>query len=307
MDAPLNVPEHAQRLLLNLITKSHEDYIDPLTSIDWSKGIDKTRYPKRKDGCWLYGTEYWDRLSEEQKHEMAWKEIAREASNFIWLEETIPLIFMTAVNQLGTAIPPAVREYMMIFSREELSHILMFRKYLKLADLELFKPSDGLHAFCVNDLPKMPPIMGTLCTLLVEHIAESGAVYLVSNDEVDPLTREIFLRHHQEEARHLSFGKWTTQAYLESASPEEKAKLKGVVENLLGKLILKYTYNPEIANHVSFDFGIAADDAATAEKVRRSAVNDKHNDDRFHSLLLWLKKAGLLGENYNWRSATVEY
>lgn len=299
------MPLNKQEDLVSLIAKSNDQYIDPETSFDWAGGIDKTRYPKRKDACWLYGTAHWDRLTEAQKLEMAWKEIAREASNFIWLEETIPLNFMTAVNKCGTAIPANVREYMMIFSREELSHVIMFRRYLKLAGLELFAPSEGLHDFCVNQLPSMPPIMGCLVTLVVEHVAENGAVYLVDNDEVDPLTKDIFMKHHFEEARHLAFGKWTLQAWMESANGEERAKLRGFVENLLGKLILKYSYNAEIVRHLSFDLGIRQDDAAAIDQVRRSAVNEKHNDEHFRPLFAWLKKVGLIGEGYDWRASSV--
>lgn len=281
-----------------LIDKSHKNYIDLNSVIDWSSGVNRTMLPKRVDSAWTYGTPYWDKLTEEQRKELVWQENARDASMFIWLEETLPTLFGLYINKNREQLTDQIYEYMMIFSKEEIIHTLMFRRYMKVADLQLFPPPNGLYDLFVNQLPNMHPIAGVLCTYLVENVAEMGALHATDFDSVEPNTRQLYRAHHFEEARHLAFGRWLTESYVAEAPPEVVAKLGGLARSFMSRLIPQYTYNEEISSRLSFDLGINTSEAVDA--VRRSPNNQRINAERFDEMLNWMKELGLAPRDYQW-------
>src|SRR5215213_5300147 len=75
------------RQLGKLIEKSYESYMDLNTILPWEQGVNRSIAPKREDHSWIYGTEYWDALTPEQRLELLWIENAQTPAAFIWLEE----------------------------------------------------------------------------------------------------------------------------------------------------------------------------------------------------------------------------
>src|SRR5450631_1001026 len=166
----LPIDARAGKVIQNLLEKSHVDYIDLNTSLDWSAGIDRGVFPKRQDHCWLFGTRFWEALTESQRREVAWQEMGRDISMFIWLEQTLPPLYVGYVVKQGESLHPDVREYLMVFSKEEIVHTLMFRRYMHLACLETFAPPEGLNDLFGAQLPTMDPLVGILCTYLLELV-----------------------------------------------------------------------------------------------------------------------------------------
>jgi hypothetical protein len=301
----LSLAPDRQKQLSLLVEKSHSHYIDLNTVVQWDSGVKRDRMPKRSDHCWVYGTPTWDGLTEAQRLELAWKENARDVSMFVWLEETLPPLFVGYINRFGAQIPVPIHEYMMIFAKEEIIHTLMFRRYLGLANLELFQPPDGLHDLFVKQLPTMHPIAGVLCTYLVENVAEEGAMQGTDGPDVDPLTRDVYRAHHFEEARHIAFGKWVCETFLETAPADVKAQLGGLARAFMSRLVPQFTYNKEISQHLSFDLGIDPQDAIAIEKVRLSDNNRRINHERYGDMLEWMKRVGLAPADWTWFTSSA--
>jgi len=200
-----------------LINASHRSPMDLATVLPWSDSIDFDKPPKIERGSWIYGTPYWDALSDQQRRELLWKEVARDVSMFIWLEQTLPPLYIGYINRHPFSMSPEVYEYLMIFSKEEITHTLMFRRYMKMAGLELFQPPVGTYAQFIAQLPSMHPVIGILFTLMLEWVAEENAMFLTQDDSVEPLTRKMFHKHHIEEARHIAFGKRVAENFFSKA------------------------------------------------------------------------------------------
>jgi hypothetical protein len=178
----------------------------------------------------------------------------------------------------------------MVFSKEEIVHTLMFTRYMKMAQLPTFSPADGLHELLTVQLPKMHPVAGIICTLILEWVAELSAMYVSQDDGVDPLTREMFRQHHVDESRHIAFARWIGESFFDRAGPEEAASMRQLMAGLMARLVPQFTYNPEIAKHTSFTFPIAFDDQKQIDEVRHSAINLARNRRRFGPLYAWLRK-----------------
>jgi hypothetical protein len=294
----LSVADHLQPKLDRLIDMSHSDYMDVRSVLEWSMGVNRQIYPKRPDACWMYGTDEWDAFPDAMKLEIAWHEIARDCSMFIWLEQTLPPLYVSYVVKHGADLSPSLREYLMIFSKEEIVHTLMFRRYMDLAGLQLFSPPGLLTELFAVKLPAMPPVLGVLCTYLAEAVAEIGLVEGTDGPGVDPLTRALALAHHREEARHLAFGRWIAESHIASGKAPLASDMARVIEPMMSKLIEQYTFNDEIATRVPL--GFSADDKPAIERFRRSEHNRTLNDSRFAHLLRWLKDQGLINAQFRW-------
>jgi hypothetical protein len=232
-------------------------------------------------------------LTPEQRHELLWLENARDVSMFISFEQVLPVLYVGYLNRYGRELPPEVRDYLMIFSKEEMVHIMTFHRYLEAAGLPLFGP-EASPRFALEEVPKMPPVAGILFTLIIEWMAELGAMYGTQSAEVDPLTRALYRRHHVDEARHIAFARWVVEAHFARAPEDELQPLRRLAKSALDRLEPAYSFNSEIAKYTSFPFPVDIEDAEQVREVCFSEANLALNAKRLKPMYDWLNKVGLL-------------
>lgn len=267
---------------------SHLQTMDHATVLPWNEPIDKQLPPKNLDHLWIAGTPFASALGDRERLELAWLETARDISMFIWLEQAIPPLYMGYITRDHARIPPDLQEYLMIFSKEEIVHTLTFKRFMAKAGLPLFQPPQGLYVLLTETLPTLPPPVGVLFTLLIEWVAEIGAMHTSQGPDIEPMTRTLFREHHHDEARHIAFGRWIAESYFDTAPPQEADQVRAMCRQIFPRLIDMYTYNPEIALHASFEFPIRTDDAEAIESVWRSEHNARLNAERFSALHAWM-------------------
>lgn len=289
----LAIAESRVEKVRNLSRTSHQRTMDHATVLPWDQPIDRTRLPKDPDHLWIKGTPFHDALTEEQRLELAWIETARDISMFIWLEQTIPPLYMGYVTRYHDRISPELQEYLMIFSKEEIVHTMTFKRFMEKAGLRMFSPPVGLYELLTETLPKMAPAVGVLFTLLIEWVAELSAMHTSQGEDVEPMTRTLFREHHYDEARHIAFGRWIGESYFETAGEEEAEQVRAMSRRIFPRLIDMFTYNPEVALHTSFEFPVAPTEADKIEQVWRSEHNARLNAKRFAEIYAWVDKLKL--------------
>jgi hypothetical protein len=294
----LDMPELIRRKIISLTEHSHDDHINLNTSLRWSDSVDRGRWPKRPEACWVYGTPAWDALTPAQRLELAWAETARDVSMFIWLEQALPPLYMGYINKQGHLLQDYMKDYLLVFSKEEIVHVQVFRRYMALTGLSTFSPPAGLYDLYVEQLPQLPPTLGILITLLVEWVAENTAVHAVSSKTVEPLTRQMFHLHHREELRHISFARWVIGSIVAAMSPAERQAARAFTEPVIDRVIRQSAVNREIARKVPFDLGFTYDDEAAVEAARRTPNNLRINGERYGPVLAWLRRTGLVGPEF---------
>ncbi|HEY1750190.1 MAG TPA: diiron oxygenase [Caulobacteraceae bacterium] len=278
-----------------LINASHKTYIDLETLVPWSTGVDRRKPPKALDQLWIAGTPYADALDEAQRLEVAWLEVARDASMFIHLEHVIPEMYCAYVSRGRGAFDPLVYEYLMLFAREELTHIMAFHRYLKVAGLPWYAPPGaGSYAEFAAKLPQLRPEIGIIFIMLIEWTAELAVMHATQSREIEPITRKLFRAHHSEEVRHLKFGIAIGDGYFESAPPEEADEVRRNMGRLVQGLHAVFSFNPQIADYTSFEFPVRPDDAEAIRSVQQSEHNRALNAVRFKELYDWCRSHRIL-------------
>lgn len=290
---PIALSDADRAKVQTLIRASHREPMDLEKILPWQDGIDFGKLPKMESGSWIYGTSHWDALTEEQRRELLWLEVARDVSMFIWLEQSLPPLYVNIANAHPFSLQPEVYEYLMIFSREEITHTLMFRRFLDTAKLKIFRPPSGPYAQFMTQLPTMHPVVGILATLMIEWVAELNVIYLTQGRNNEPLVRKMFHEHHIEEVRHISFGKRVVESFMASAPEEVVANIQSKFGVIYRNLKAEVTYNREIALHTSFPFPIQPDDEEEIARVRNSENNQRLNMVRFAEVDEWFRKLGI--------------
>jgi hypothetical protein len=293
---PIPLTSKRSGVVNTLIDASHRKMLKLNEVVEWSQGVDKSKLPKLEETAWLYGTSYWEAMTPEQRLETLWLETARDVSYFIWLEQALPELYVGYVNKYNAVLTDDVREYLMIFSREEIVHTLMFRRYLKTANLELWSHPATIPQFSnfEKQLPDRHPVYGIIWNLLIEWFAELNSIYQTQHDSIDPLTRKMFKEHHMEEVRHIAFAKHIAENFFETAPEAEIQEMCGFFRKGYKFLVDEYTYMPEIARFTSFDFPIKADDQQAIEAIRNSPHNKALNELRFKDVNEWCRKYGII-------------
>ncbi len=289
----LTIAESRVEKVRKLSQTSHQRTMDHATVLPWDQDVDLSLFPKDPEHIWIKGTPYFDALTAEQQRELAWIETARDISMFIWLEQTLPPLYMGYITKFHDRISPELQEYLMVFSKEEIVHTLTFKRFMDKAGLKMFAPPAGLYELLTETLPKMPPAVGVLFTLLMEWVAELSAMHTSQGEAVEPMTRTMFREHHFDEARHIAFGRWISESFFDNASEEEAEQVRAMSRRIFPSLIDMFTYNPEVALHTSFAFPIQPDEMDKIEQVWRSEHNARLNAKRFAEMYAWVDKLKL--------------
>ena len=293
-DTIIPVRESARENIARLSAVSHKSPMNLETVVDWKNGIDFSKPPKEMDQLWIADTPYEAQLSDQQKTELAWKETARDVSMFIWLEQTLPPLYVGYVHKNMGKLSKEVEEYLMVFSREEIVHTLVFKRYMEMAGLDLFEPPELLYHLLSEVLPTLPPPLGIMVTLMLEWVAEAGAIHGTQGAEIDPLTRELFKQHHVEELRHIAFGRWVAESFMETADEPQRQQAKAMLREVYNKIVANFSFNREIARHVSFDFPADVSDDAIVTAIQTSERNIALNKERFGQMNDWLTRLGII-------------
>jgi hypothetical protein len=283
-----DLSDKSQESIKRFNIKSYENTMDVNLHIPTGTVIDKSMYAKKEEHTWLYNTRYYEALTEDQRRELSWLEVGRMTSGFIWLEQTIPSMFMNIVNDNQGKISSEVEDYLMLFSKEEIVHTLGFKRLMTLADMPIWKPYEALRGLVFNVLPNFEPRVRVYMTMLVEWIAEQGAMHSTQSDEIEPNLREFLLRHHTDEIRHLAFGKMLSESFFKHGNPEEVEKVKQMSKELVPAMIKSYSFDAEIGDYTSFEYPIKADDDEKIAELFESPELKKLNEERFSVMYQWL-------------------
>lgn len=287
----LSTPDNL-KLYGTLVSTSNRSSLEVDIALPWANGIDKAVLPKRAEHSWIYGTRYWDMLTDEQKHELLWLENGRDVTAFIKLERYLPILYVGYILKYRDELPKEIYDYLLIFSKEEIVHTMMFKRYMKLAQLPMIMDPESPFKAFLAVVGDMKPVFGIFFTLVLEWAAELNAVHLSQYEGCEPLTKRMFREHHVEEVRHIAFGKRIVEDFFEQGDPEEVARIREQFKPIVQGVYDEITFNRMMEDFTSFKFPVSKDDKEAIQEIRTSEHNRKLNAVRFKDLNDWLAKLG---------------
>src|SRR5947208_2962492 len=126
-----------------LLATSARTYYDPDLDIDWDAPLvpDKAFMPLERTS--LYGTELWDRLSDEQRIELSRHEIGSIASTGLWFEIILMQLLARYVYDLDPRSAHA--QYALTELGDETRHTIMFAKAVQRCGVPAYRPPRVIH------------------------------------------------------------------------------------------------------------------------------------------------------------------
>ncbi|MCX4681219.1 diiron oxygenase [Streptomyces sp. NBC_01433] len=258
-------------LLDRLSDKATADYYNPFTTFEWPTAIPTDELWMSPELLSAHGTELMDELSHAQLQALSrWESVNFYSLNVHGIREL--LIEVTRrVHTPGFELPS---EFFHHFIGEENDHMWFFATFcLKYAGK--IYPDKSVK---LPETPRDPDIENFLVfarILVFEQIVDHYNVQLAADRRLHPTVRHINRLHHQDESRHIAFGRRLVHLLWErllDRGLDEAARheLRGYLGRYLTTSIESF-YNPAVYRDAGLPDGFALRRRLLAHPARQAA------------------------------------
>ncbi|MGD3105728.1 ferritin-like domain-containing protein [Streptomyces sp. YGL11-2] len=205
--------------LLALYQKGKDKQWDATLRIDWDLEVDpKDPLGTPDEAMSLYGTKYWDRMTEKDRGDLRQHYTAWQFSQFLHGEQGA----MVCAARIVESVPDLdAKFYSATQTMDEARHAEIYSRFLHEKIGMLYPINDNLQALLADTLGDSRwdmPYLGM--QVLIEGLAL--AAFGVIRDTTDkPLPKQILAYVMQDEARHVAFGRMALRDYYRQLTDAE--------------------------------------------------------------------------------------
>lgn len=188
-----------------LLKSSARHSYDPEVDIDWDAPLVDGLWFMQPERVSLYGTDLWERMSQEQRIELSKHEVASISSVGVWFEL---ILMQMIVRDLYNADPRTQRmHYALTEVADECRHSLMFGKAIDKVGAPAYGPPAHVHR--LGRLMKSIGygVSAYASILVAEEVLDRWQRELMKDERVQPMVRMVCRIHVLEEARHMTFAR----------------------------------------------------------------------------------------------------
>ena len=215
----------------------------PVHRIDWPATVSRDDWFMCPELLSLYGTEVWDGLDEAARKRLSLYETINFFSLNIYGEKPLVSGLAQRIYSLGFG---NVSQYIHHFLGEENRHMEYFGKFCtlygdKIYPEKRFSIPNGLA-------PGEEDILFFAQTVIFEMMADHYNVEIAADERVCPIARLINRLHHEDETRHLVFGRKILAELWRTSSREWEAATQASVQKNIRAFIhatWRQYYNPD--------------------------------------------------------------
>ncbi|MEV6416844.1 diiron oxygenase [Kribbella sp. NPDC051718] len=236
---------------------------DPQTEVDWAAPLGDG-YGLSPEWSTLYGTAYWDELTEPQRVELTRHEAASVASTGIWFEMLLQQLILRDMYSVNPADPEF--QWALTEIADECRHSIMFAQLCgRLVDVR-YRPGRA-----ARELGRAFKTVATGETAYAAILVAEEMLDVMQRDwmrdrRVEPLIRTVNHIHVVEESRHMVFARDETRQRLAGAGAVRRS-VSALVISLAAEIII----SSMVGRAVYANAGLDADRA-----VREARGNEHH-------------------------------
>lgn len=257
---------------------------DPETEIDWDAPLGDG-YGLSPEWSTLYGTAYWDELTEVQRRELTRHEAASVASTGIWFELILQQLILRDVYGLN----PASAEFQWSLTEiaDECRHSIMFARGAKKLQAPAYRP----HRVAL-ELGRFFKTVAFgeaayAAILVAEEVLDVMQRDWMRDERVVPFVRTINNIHVVEESRHMKFARDETRKHLARAG-RLRRRIHALLIAVAAYVIVTSMVNRKVYANAGLD---------EARALREAKANEHHKSMMRAScsgLMEFLASVGLL-------------
>ncbi|WP_395570381.1 diiron oxygenase [Streptomyces sp. BK79] len=268
-----------------LLDSSAQLSYDPLTEVDWETPLDKGFHGASPEWSTLYGTAYWNEMTEAQRKALTRQEAASVASTGIWFE----MILQQMVLRDIYAKDPTSDTFQWALTEiaDECRHSIMFARGAKKLEAPAYRP----HRIAV-ELGRLFKTVAFgeaayAAILVAEEVLDVMQRDWMRDERVVPFVRTINNIHVVEESRHMKFARDETRRHLARAG-----RVRRQIQSLLIAVAAYVIVTSMVNRKVYANAGLDEDRA-----IREAKANEHHKSMMRSScsgLMEFLTSVGLL-------------
>ncbi|QNG19893.1 diiron oxygenase [Rhodococcus triatomae] len=274
--------ETAERLLDSSARKSY----DPLVEVDWEAPIPHEKYGMTPEWCSLYGTELWDRMSEEQRVTLTQHEAASIAGTGIWFEMILMQMLLRDIYSHDPA--SAHVQFALTEIADECRHSTMFARSAQRFGIPSYRPKRWIRESARLFKATATGSLAYGGTLFAEEILDMMQRDFMKDPRVQPVTRTVSKIHVLEESRHIKFAREECVRRVRNASWFSRARVR-LVLGVTAYFVVTSLVNDQV-------YAAAGLDVAEA---KAAAKNNRHYHDKVREgcakTMEFLDEVGLVG------------
>jgi hypothetical protein len=276
---------HEQDVARRLLDSAAVLAYDPATEVDWETPLDKDFHGASPEWSTLYGTAYWNELTDAQRKELTRQEAASVASTGIWFEM---ILQQMVLRDIYAKDPTDARfQWALTEIAEECRHSIMFARGAQKLGAPAYRP----HRLAVE----LGRVFKTVAfgeaayaaILVAEEVLDVMQRDWMRDERVVPFVRTINNIHVVEESRHMKFARDETRRRLRGAG-RIRRQINAFVVAVASYVIVTSMVNRSVYANAGLDEQRAVDEAKANEhhkSMMRSSCS---------GLMEFLASAGLL-------------
>ncbi|WP_168704291.1 AurF N-oxygenase family protein [Gordonia paraffinivorans] len=187
-----------------------------MTEIDWSEPMDPTKYGCSPEWSSLYGTDYWDELTEEQRISVTRHEFASIMNIGIWFE--MILQEMVIRDQYLGDYHGSEFQFALTEIADECRHSLMFAKASEKMVGTSYRPSKKVARLGKIFMQTARNEVAYAGILVAEEVLDVFQRGCMRDDRVLDFIRTVNEIHVLEESRHMRFAREEVRESLRGVS-----------------------------------------------------------------------------------------
>ncbi|MGW0770444.1 diiron oxygenase [Streptomyces sp. NPDC002676] len=246
-------------------------YYNPYTAFEWPDAIPSDEPWMSESLTTLAGTEMWDELTREQQLALT----RFEAINFFSLNiHGIRELLSEVVMRIHERTYADVSEFLHHFIGEENEHMWFFAQFCLRYGGKLYPAQPTLQADSVEHLsPLARELIVFARVLIFEEIVDHFNAHMATDMALPHIAREVNRVHHQDESRHVAFGRMMFTNLLEQVTrrdPDEVPLVAEYLENYL-QYSIATLYNPAAYRDAGIPDALALRRRALEHPARQEA------------------------------------
>lgn len=274
----------------------------------WDELVTDKTWLRRREALSIYGTPYYKLATEDELRRLSFHELGTWWQAFMLLEQILTEYYMRLINNGAFQDRPELIDYMLHFSREEITHSMVFFKAMNHFGIPLFDVPDFLKDFYVDNCEEgSSPLMSIYLTMLIEWVADEYQIFDVDGPEVSPLAKAVVKEHRREEARHIEWAKnmiyrlaQEDQSFLDQAQQYTPPFMR--------QLLDQGVTNVDCFRRVGFANKAFEDIDTLLETVLYNDYRKKIHQNMTKHIIRFLIESGIYDEKYHelWQAADLE-
>ncbi len=231
-----------QPIIEKLCKASEKSYSNPYQTLVWPESVSKEAWHLSPELVSIYGSEIYEKMSETQRKQLSFYEAVNFFSLNIHGEKALIEGLAKRLYRMDTEVSP----YLHHFLGEENQHMIYFGTFCQKYAGKIYR--DKKVSWPREFEKGEEDFLFFTKVLIFEEIVDFYNAAIAKDSRVSEIARRINGLHHEDESRHLVFGRMTVKDLFERYSPfwtpGTLANVQQYVSDYFAATWSEY-YNPE--------------------------------------------------------------